>query len=124
MMGDHVGHSLRACAFKCVREVVVAGQFAKILKIACGHEQTHVSSSGLDLKILAGWLRLEPRTSHLSLIATHANTARQVLEESKHDPLLVALVCERAQSFAKQLAQDRGVKVLLAGYDGEVLYFG
>ncbi len=53
MMGDHVGYALRASARKGVREVILAGQFAKLLKIACGHEQTHASSSDLDLQMLS-----------------------------------------------------------------------
>ncbi len=124
MMGDHVGHSLRACSFKGVREVVVAGQFAKLVKIACGHEQTHVTSSELDLRMLADWLQDTDPDSPIAMNTLHANTARQLLEETGDDPLLVALVCGRAKSFARQLARDVEVKVLLAGYAGEVLYFG
>ncbi|HLO25625.1 MAG TPA: cobalt-precorrin-5B (C(1))-methyltransferase CbiD, partial [Geobacteraceae bacterium] len=65
MMGDHVGYAVRACAGKGVRKVIIAGQFAKLLKIACGHEQTHVSSSELDLKMLADWLELKTQNSKL-----------------------------------------------------------
>jgi cobalt-precorrin-5B (C1)-methyltransferase len=124
MMGDHVGYALRACARKGVRGVVLAGQFAKLLKIACGHEQTHVSSSELDLRTLGEWLVLAPRTSHLAPLAQRANTAREILEASGHDPALTALVCARAKAFAESLAPGVEVKVLLAGYGGEVLYSG
>jgi len=124
MMGDHVGHAVRACAKKGVRSVVVAGQFAKLLKIACGHEQTHVSSSELDLRTLAEWLNLEPRTLNLEPLAKRANTAREVLEASGNDPELIALVCAKARAFAEMLAPGVEIKVLLAGYHGEVLYFG
>jgi len=72
MMGDHFGHSLRACAFKGVRQVVVAGQFAKLLKIACGHEQTHVSSSELDLRMLAEWLQEAGPDSPVAMNTLHA----------------------------------------------------
>ncbi len=117
MMGDHVGYALHACAEKGVREVVVAGQFAKLLKIACGHEQTHVSSSELDLRMLDEWIKLET-------LAERANTARQVLERSDNDPLLIGLVCDRVRGFAEKLAPGVVIKVLLAGYHGEMLYFG
>jgi cobalt-precorrin-5B (C1)-methyltransferase len=106
-----------------VQELVLACQFAKLLKIACGHEQTHVSSSELDLSKLAEWLLLDHRISHLEPLARRANTARQVLEESGNSNDLISLVCEKARSFAKQLATGINIKVLLAGYDGEVLYF-
>jgi len=122
MMGDHVGYALRACSRKGVGEVVLAGQFAKLLKIACGHEQTHVASSEIDLRALAGWMLCEPALKGLEPLAAGANTARQVLEESGRDRELITLVCERARSHARQLAPGVEVKVLLAGYSGEVLY--
>ncbi|MBI1921386.1 MAG: cobalt-precorrin-5B (C(1))-methyltransferase [Geobacter sp.] len=124
MMGDHVGYALRACARKGVRQVVLAGQFAKLLKIACGHEQTHVSSSELDLKTLESWLILAPSASRLETLSQRANTARHLLEASGNDPALIELVCGKASDFALKLAPGSDVKVLLAGYDGTVLYFG
>ncbi len=122
MMGDHVGYALRSCARKGVDRAVLAGQFAKLLKIACGHEQTHVSSSDLDLRHLAQWCALEPRTSFLVPRIREANTARQVLEMSDDQQALVALVCSRAAAFARQVTPTLPVTVLLAGYGGEVLY--
>lgn len=123
MMGDHVGYALRACARKGVRRVILAGQFAKLLKIACGHEQTHVSSSELDLKMLAEWLHDRDCRPPLPGPWSRYNTARQVLEESAHDPLLAELVCSRARNAALRIAPSLDIKVLLAGYDSSVLYF-
>lgn len=123
MMGDHVGYALRACARKGVRRVILAGQFAKLLKIACGHEQTHVSSSELDLKMLAEWLHDRGCRPPLPGPWSRYNTARQVLEESAHDPLLAELVCSRARNAALRIAPSLDIKVLLAGYDSSVLYF-
>lgn len=124
MMGDHVGYALRASASKGVKNVILAGQFAKLLKIACGHEQTNASSADLDLQMLAKWVSLEPRTSLLGTLIAKANTARQVLDASGNDPFLVKLVCDRVGQYAKTLAPEIKIKVLLAGYGGEVLYFG
>ena len=81
MMGDHVGYALRACQTKGVKRVILAGQFAKLVKIACGHEQTHVSSSGLDLQSLAKWCSLEPRTSNLESLSRQANCWQSTLSE-------------------------------------------
>jgi len=124
MMGDHVGHTLRACSRKGVKEVVLAGQFAKLLKIACGHEQTHVSSSQLDLRTLSEWLSASPRTAGLAPRASNSNTARELFEATGGDPELVALVCDRAARTATEWTPGCGVKVFLAGYGGEVVYFG
>jgi cobalt-precorrin-5B (C1)-methyltransferase len=124
MMGDHVGYAVRACAGKGVRHLVIAGQFAKLLKIACGHEQTHASSSELDLQSLASWLDLDPRASRLAPVVRRANTAREVLEVSGNDPSLIALVCGKVRELAERLAPHCSVKILLAGYTADVLYFG
>jgi cobalt-precorrin-5B (C1)-methyltransferase len=123
MMGDHVGHTLRACERKGVRSVILAAQFAKLLKIACGHEQTHVFSSTLDLRTLADWLRDSPRASHLAPLASRSTTAREVFESSGKDPELAALVCTRAAAYAGQLVPGLLVQVFLAGYGGEMVYF-
>ncbi|BDV44398.1 cobalt-precorrin-5B C(1)-methyltransferase [Geotalea uraniireducens] len=123
MMGDHVGYALRACLGKGVPRVVLAGQFAKLLKIACGHEQTHVSSAELDLRELASWLAATGAAALVAL-AERANTARQLLEESGRDRQLITLVCERARRAAERLAPGGELKVLLADYDSTMLYFG
>lgn len=124
MMGDHVGHALRACSDKGAKRIILAGQFAKLLKIACGHEQTHVSSSALDLKTLAGWLEASSQDAHLARFAARANSAREVLDASGNNDPLIRLVCGKAADFAAKLVHGPAIKVLLAGYDGEVLYFG
>jgi cobalt-precorrin-5B (C1)-methyltransferase len=124
MMGDHVGYSLCSCKAKDVKRVVIAAQFAKLLKIACGHEQTHVSSSELDLQELARWCSLEPRTSDLEPVARQANTARQVLQDSGSNPELIRLVCGKAKESALRMATGLSITIMLVGYDSEVLYYG
>jgi cobalt-precorrin-5B (C1)-methyltransferase len=121
MMGDHVAHALRSCAARGVRTVWLAAQFAKLVKIACGHGQTHVSSSEMDLRILARWLD-EAEEVALAETARTAATARQVLESSGFDHRLVELVSRRAAAVAAAFAQRLSVNVLLAGYGGEMIY--
>ena len=124
MMGDHVGHAVRSCSRKKAGRVIIAAQFAKLVKIACGCEQTHASSSDLDLKIVSEWLSGSPGAGHLADHARRAHTARELLELSGRDPGLVSLVCGRAKEFLRGLAPGLDVRVLLAGYGSELLYFG
>jgi len=124
MMGDHFGYAIMSCAKKGVPQVVVAGQFAKMVKIACGHQQTHVSSSELDLAWLADLLRDTPGTARLEPLAREANTARHLLEASQYDQELIKLVCSRAAKACALRAPGLPVRVLLAGYQGEMLYCG
>ena len=124
MMGDHVGYAVRGAAGKGVGRLVIAGQFAKLLKIACGHEQTHASSAELDLGVLADWISREPGMARLVPLAKQANTARELLVLSGNDPGLVSLVCGKVREYAERMAPGLKVKVLLAGYGTGVLYFG
>jgi cobalt-precorrin-5B (C1)-methyltransferase len=122
MMGDHFGYSLKSCAAKGVQSVILAGQFAKLVKIACGHQQTHVSSSELDLSTVAGWLRENPATAHLEELARRANTARHLLEASGYDRALIELVCAKVSEACEACAPGLPVRVFLAGYQGDALY--
>jgi cobalt-precorrin-5B (C1)-methyltransferase len=124
MMGDHFGYSIKSCARKGVQRVIVAGQFAKLVKIACGHLQTHVSSSELDLATVAGWLKETPKTAHLERLAREANTARHLLEASGYDMALIELVCDKVAQACSACAPGLPIRVFLAGYQGETLYCG
>ncbi len=123
MMGDYVGHTLRACRQKGVEKVVLSAQFAKLLKIACGHEQTHASSSRLDLRNLAAWLADSPHASRLSSLIVGAATAREIFQAAGGDSVLLSLVRDRAALFAAGIAPGLGIQVFLAGYSGEMVYF-
>ncbi|HWI41335.1 MAG TPA: cobalt-precorrin-5B (C(1))-methyltransferase CbiD [Verrucomicrobiae bacterium] len=122
MMGDHVAYALNACAAKGVRRVVLAAQFAKLLKIAVGHPNTHAASAELDLRSLREWVAASPAASLLPLLQG-ANTARQVLEESGRDPLLLELVAGRVRVRMAAVLPSAEIQVFVAGYDGGVLYF-
>ena len=122
MMGDHFGYSLRSCAGKGVPKVIVAGQFAKLVKIACGHQQTHVSSSELDLATLADWLKQSPDTAHLEPLARSANTARHLLETSGCHQGVIELVCGKVAEACARCAPGLSVRIFLAGYQGEMLF--
>lgn len=123
MMGDHVGHTLRACRQKGVEKVILSAQFAKLLKIARGHEHTHASSSRLDLRSLAAWLADSPHASRLSPLIMGAGTARELFQSAGGDPVLLSLLRDRAALFANGVAPGLGIQVFLAGYCGEMVYF-
>lgn len=123
MMGDHFGYALKKCAEKGVPQVIVAAQFAKLVKIACGHQQTHVSSSELDVAVLEGWLKESPATAQLAGLAREANTARHLLEASGFDRALIELVCKKALQACAACAPALPVRIFLAGYQGEMLFF-
>lgn len=121
MMGDHVAYALRACATRGFMEPIIACQFAKLLKIACGYENTHAAASELDLAVLREWAEaVQVSPENLSIIS-HANTAREIAVATGFDRELMGLVAGRAIKAAAAHAPGIVVRPLLCGYDGAVV---
>jgi cobalt-precorrin-5B (C1)-methyltransferase len=116
MMGDHVGYALEACHRKGVPAVVLAVQFAKLVKIACGHPQTHVSASRLDLEELGRWGATAGLDGDAVKKIECANTAREVYETLGPDHPLIAMVADHALERGRQWAPGVAVTIFLAGY--------
>ncbi len=120
MMGDHIGYTLEACHRKGVPAVALSAQFAKLVKIACGHPQTHVRHSQLDLARLLAW------ADEIDLDAADcqklelANTAREVLETFGANSPLVARVAQEALHLCQEQLPGTELSILLVDYQGQV----
>ena len=121
MMGDHVAYALQACARRGFMQPVIACQFAKLLKIACGYENTHAAAAEIDLATLQGWAEEAGISPEIIAIITQANTAREIAVASGFDPALVHLVICHARQAAAVHAPGISVRPLLCGYDGSVI---
>jgi len=119
MMGDHVQYALAACHRKGFADLVVAAQFAKLLKMACGHGQTHVSSSELDLAELADMAREGGLDDQKSEAIECANTAREVFERFGETTPILRLTAQRALHHLGRWAPGARIRILLAGYHGK-----
>ncbi len=119
MMGDFVGHTLDACHRRGIPQLVLAAQFAKLVKIAAGHDRTHVRDSRLDLGRLAGWARQAGLDEAATKRIESANTARQALETAADRQRLAAIVAAEALATLRRRAPGAAIGVLLAGYDGQ-----
>lgn len=121
MMGDHIGYCLEACARKKVSRLILAGQFAKLVKIACGHPQTHVRNSTLDLGQLRRWARqidLDPADlSRLEL----AHTARDIFVSFGADSVLIDKVANEALQQCRKLLPGVQLQILLIDYRSQVV---
>jgi cobalt-precorrin-5B (C1)-methyltransferase len=120
MMGDFAGYAAEACQQRNVGRFIVAAQFAKLLKIACGHPQTHVHSSTLDMAQLADWGRLAGLDLTTTKAIECANTARQVFVESPAAETLAALVAERALQQLRSWAPGCAATIALVDYAGGI----
>ncbi len=121
MMGDHVAYALRACLQRGFMHPVLACQFAKMLKIACGHENTHAAASKLDLAVLLGWAEEAAISSEIIALISEANTAREIAITSGFNDDLMDLVAGRAREAAAHHAIGIEVQTLLCDYAGEVV---
>lgn len=122
MMGDHVAHSLRACMLRGFDEPLIACQFAKLFKIACGYENTHAAASELDLANFAQWADENnfPETTITAI--KHANTAREIIISHHFDKQLIAVVCKHAFISAQKHAPGIKPVFLLADYGGRIIF--
>lgn len=121
MMGDHVAYALQACRKRDFNEPIIACQFAKLLKIACGYENTHAAASELDLAVLRKWAEAaHVSPEHLEVIA-HANTAREIAVTTRFDRKLMELVAFRTRLAAAEHAPGIQALPMLCGYDGTVV---
>lgn len=124
MMGDHVGYALEASHRRGIGEIVLAVQFAKLVKIACGHAQTHVTSSRLDLEELASWGRNLGLDRGLTEAIECANTAREVRENPRIPQALFSDVAQKAILQCTERAPGSEIKIMLVGYNHRIQCFG
>jgi cobalt-precorrin-5B (C1)-methyltransferase len=120
MMGDHIGYCLAACRRKGVAAVTLSAQFAKLIKIACGHPQTHVRNSKLDLGRVRAW------AGEIGLDAGDcqrlelAHTAREIYQQFGAESPLVSKVAAQALAEIDKRVPGARRKILLVDYQGRI----
>jgi cobalt-precorrin-5B (C1)-methyltransferase len=117
MMGDHVTYALEAVHKRGISQVVLAAQFAKLVKIAAGHPCTHAVDSRLELAEIAGWGREAGLDEGAAKTIELANTAREVFEAAPDGPL-VAAVAARALARMEREAPGARAGIVLIDYRG------
>ena len=122
MMGDHVAYALRACQQRGFDRPMLACQFAKLLKIACGYENTHAAASELDLATLRKWAEGQGLPRQILDLVANANTAREIIIASAFDPVLLELVCRHAHQAVHGHAPDIVPSFLVADYSGNIVF--
>lgn len=123
-MGDFVGFTLRRCAARGIREVVIAAMIGKLSKIAAGNFQTHVGHSRVDTDFLASVAASCGASPTLADEIRRANTARHfseiVLQNGASQVL--SSICQLASRNSHAHAQGKvAVECILAGFNGQIL---
>lgn len=123
LMGDHVGYALDQSARRSM-DIVIAGQFAKFLKVAAGNFKTHVRDSTLDLRLLEKLMLTAGFEEDFAASALRANTAREmyhILSNVGDRGLFTLLARETAETASGRISGKVAVEAVLFGYGGERL---
>ena len=121
MMGDHIAYAVRACQLRGFLNPIIVCQFAKLLKIACGHKNTHAAASELDLTQLLIWGQTGGLSESTLSTISSANTAREIAISCNFDPELLELVFQHARHAAVKHAPETYPHFLLADYNGNCI---
>jgi cobalt-precorrin-5B (C1)-methyltransferase len=122
MMGDHIAHALRSARQRGFVRPVIACQFAKLVKIACGYENTHAAASKMDLARLREWAGKASFPEVLLDTIAAANTAREIALLTCFDPALIALVAKKAFRAAQGHVSGVNPAFIVADYTGQVVF--
>jgi len=116
LMGDYVGYFLQACAERTFGRVVLSVQFAKLVKIASGHPQTHVRASSLELEKLAVWGAECGLDRAVVEQIKLANTAREVFGFEGVQQRLLQDVVRRAFEIMQGYLPEARLGLVVCGY--------
>jgi cobalt-precorrin-5B (C1)-methyltransferase len=119
LMGDHVGFTLESCVRKKVPKLILSMQFAKLVKVAAGHADTHAQSARLDLQLLAGWAIQDGLDASAVSRIKLANTAREAFLGQADPVNLARIVADRALLTIRSRWPELAVGLLLVDYAGQ-----
>ena len=122
MMGDHIAYALQSCHMRGFNRPIIACQFAKLLKIGCGHGNTHAAASELDIEQLQSWGQKAGLSDVTLATISNANTAREIAIASSFDPDLLELVFNHARCATEKHAPDIHTHFLVADYSGNCIF--
>ncbi|NVN90750.1 MAG: cobalamin biosynthesis protein CbiD [Desulfuromonadales bacterium] len=122
MMGDHVAHALRSARQRGYMRPVIACQFAKLVKIACGYENTHAAASEMDLVRFRDWAAAAAFPSVLLDAIAAANTAREIALLTGFDPALMRLVAQQAFLAVQNHVSGIEPVFMVADYSGRIVF--
>lgn len=122
MMGDHVAHALRSARERGFRWPVIACQYAKLVKIACGYENTHAAASDMDLARLREWAVTAALPPDVVETIAGANTAREIALSTSFHPGLLALTARKALQAGQGHAPGVNPLFMVADYGGRIVF--
>ena len=123
-MGDFSGYTVKQCANRNIKKIIIAGFIGKLTKMAMGIKQTHVRGSHVSMEYMANLASLCIDSKNILDEIRKANTARHVSEiiiqnnVKKFFDLLCKQVYLEMSSHSNKSIE---IEVVMFGFDGKIL---
>ncbi len=122
-MGDFSGYTIKQCANRNIKKIIIAGFIGKLSKMAMGIKQTHVRGSHVSMDYMANLASLCVNSKNIINDIKNANTARHVSEiiiqnnvKNFFDLLCKQVYLEMSNHSNKSMEID----VVMFGFDGKI----
>ncbi len=122
-MGDFSGYTIKQCANRNIKKIIIAGFIGKLSKMAMGIKQTHVRGSHVSMDYMANLASLCVNSKNIINDIKNANTARHVSEiiiqnnvKNFFDILCKQVYLEMSNHSNKSMEID----VVMFGFDGKI----
>lgn len=123
MMGDYVEFALQEAAKRGFHRIHMAAMWAKLIKAAAGHRQTHVRHGALDVRLVCEVLEANGAERTVINSLSNCNTGREVFDRlmdmERMD--LIHAVCIDAKRSAERYAGRIPVSVYLIHHSGRII---
>ena len=138
-IGDFISYSIRKAVESGIENIILAGQFGKIIKIAQGARNTNAKYSSLNLKFLGETVRETVKGicgcgkgaeqgEYIYNLIVNSNTSREAYghitsDEFKiySDIILGNILKITAENLAKIAGEGVNIKIILISYDGNAI---
>jgi cobalt-precorrin-5B (C1)-methyltransferase len=122
-MGDFSGYTVKQCANRRLKKIIIAGFIGKLTKMAMGIKQTHVRGSHINIDFMANLASKCLDSKEIINEIRKANTARHVSEIINRYNIknFYNLICQRVCfEMANHSNNSLEIVVIMFDFDGKI----
>jgi len=122
-MGDFSGYTIKQCANRNIKKIIIAGFIGKLTKMAMGIKQTHVRGSHVSMEYMANLASVCINSENIINDIRKANTARHVSEIIIQNNIqnFFDLLCKQVYfEMYNHSNKSMEIEVVMFGFDGKI----
>ena len=122
-MGDFSGYTIKQCANRNIKKIIIAGFIGKLTKMAMGIKQTHVRGSHVSMEYMANLASVCINSENIINDIRKANTARHVSEIIIQNNIqnFFNLLCKQVYfEMYNHSNKSMEIEVVMFGFDGKI----